>query len=235
MTDAGTALLAVVASGVVSAIVSFVARRHEAALRIQTERAIKVQETDLRRALDLELQRARSEIESALKAHEIRLRVEADLRLKLVDRMLADVGQFRAKLFEAFNMIYRLTQEAEPRGDTDRFAELVDQTQVTFAAVPTSAAYMPPELLEAAVVLFHEAHECFVDVVGWVHEPTREQRTPKARHTSARIEAIGLRARRLFGAWQEKQFSMLLSGANLPVAKIADGENVDLAPGRSPG
>jgi hypothetical protein len=187
---------------------------------VQTEQTIKAHEAELRRLVDQEMHRVRGEVERDLKSHEIRLRVQADLGLKLIDRMLNDVGQYRMKLVAAFNSIYLLTQEAEPNGSTARFAELVEEARRTFTAVPTAAPYVPPELSEQAILLFDEAHECFLNVVRWAKLPTREERTARCMNTNSTIEDVAQRARKLFGDWQRQQFAMLRDGLADPAGGL---------------
>jgi hypothetical protein len=187
-------------------------KANEQALRSDVEHAIKTHEAHLRVLVEREVQKARGEVERELKSHEIRLRVEADIRLRFIDRILTDVGQYRTKLVTAFNSIYFMTQEAEPRGATPKLGELAEDAKRAFAAVPASGAYIPPELLSEAIALFDEAHECFRNVVEWAILPTRAERTPRCLETNGRIESIAARSRDLFGAWQSKQFAILRAG-----------------------
>jgi hypothetical protein len=207
-------------------VFGYITRRDEQSLRVQSENAIKanaetlrldvdrqLQETrarleqagktheaELRLLVDRQVQTARGEVERDLKSHEIRQRVEADLRLKLIDRVLNDVSLYRGRLTVAFNSIYLVTQEAEPNGNTARLAELIEEANRAFVAVPNSAAYVPSEILEPAIVLFNEAHDCFRQVVRWAQLPAREERRTRSLETNAKIEEIALRARSLLGA-----------------------------------
>jgi hypothetical protein len=224
-----TILLSAAASAVMTLVVNYFGRRQEHQLRIDSEtkirerdhalrkkveRGLKLHEAELRVMVEHAVQKARAEVERDLKTHEIRLRVAADLRLKLTDRVLNDVGQYRTKLTAAFNSIYLITQEAEPRGKTPRLEELVEDARRAFAAVPTSGPFVPPELLDSAVILVEEAHNCFRSVVEWAVLPTRPERTARCLETNAKIEEIGDRARLLFGDWQRKEFAVLRTGVD---------------------
>ncbi len=224
MADLYAVVLGAVAGAVCSWIFNYFNRRDEHNLRIRSENAIKANEQALRSdvektlrtheaqlklLVEKEVLKARGEVERELKTHEIRLRVEGDLRLRFIDRILTDVGQYRTKLVAAFNSIYFMTQEAEPKGATAKLAELTEDAKHAFAAVPASGAYIPPELLNDAIALFDEGYECMRGVVGWAHLPTRADRTTRCIETNAKIESIAARSRDLFGTWQSKQFAIL--------------------------
>ena len=162
----------------------------------------------LRLELDGKLQQMRGEIEKDLKLHEVRLRVAAEFRLKLMDHMLTDVADFRAKLGKAAGSIILLAHEVEPRGGgSERARELLREAQQAHVALAGAGPYMPPELRARASSLAQEFHEALSDVVSWANLPSREERSARCIKTSEAMGEIDARTKALFNAWQQNEFA----------------------------
>lgn len=163
-------------------------------------------EASLKQQVDIEVNRARGEIEHALKTHEARLRVAAEFRMKMLERMLGDVAAFRGGLNAAIGAITLLADEAALNGATAQGHDLLRAARETFATLPSSAPFMPPKLLVAATAFANEFLECLRDVVAWsaLEKPARLDR---CKATFDRMEEISTRSQALFGTWQTEQFN----------------------------
>lgn len=163
-------------------------------------------EAELKRQVDLDVQRARGEIERELKAEEARLRVAAEFRLRMLDRVVGDVAAFRSALNAAVGSISVLAQEVAPSGATEKSHEILRAAHQAFANLPASGPFMPPQLLVAGTSIANEFHDCLKDVVRWSALP-KPERVEACRATFDRMEEISNRSKELFGAWQSQQFA----------------------------
>lgn len=173
-------------------IVGFLYRRLEAKLKLH---------------VDIQVQKARGEVERELKNHEVRLRVAAEFRLKMLERMLADAADFRMKLGASIGAIYMLVHEVEPHGGgTERAMELFRNAQQAFAALSGAGPFMPTKLRSSAGEMANEFNHCLRDVVEWSNLPSHDERTPRCRDTVARMQAISAQSQKLFGDWQKESY-----------------------------
>lgn len=195
-------------SVLVMALVAFSHKRLEARLRKDVDEKLKGYEAALKLHVDTQVQRVRGEVERDLKNHEVRLRVAADIRLKMLDRMLADVADYRSKLGAGIGAISMLAHEVEPNGGrTERARELLRSAELAFAALSGAGPFVPADLHSSATEIANEFNDCLREVVEWSNLPTREERTQKCHVTVAKMETISVRSKKLFGGWQAAQFS----------------------------
>lgn len=191
----------------VATLVAFAQRRLEAQLRREVDKEIKNHEAILKLHVDTQVQKARGEVERELKNHEVRLRIAAEFRLKMLERMLADVADFRTKLGASFGATYMFVQEVEPYGGgTERARELLKIAQQAFSALSGAGPFMPPALRSGASEISTQFQSCLRDVVEWSSLPTRDERTPRFRETAEQMQALSARSQKLFGDWQDAQY-----------------------------
>ncbi len=194
--------------GLVSVVAYFLQRRLSHRLDID----LKTREANLRAHVDITVHRARVDIERDLKNHEVRLRVAADFRLKMLDRMMTDVADFRAKQGMAIAATIQLMNEVAPRGGrSERAAELFVAAQERFAALSSAGPFMPAELFGPTTDLANEFNACLREVAEWSSLQSQEERYARCEQTSAKMTEIASRARQLFGTWQAQQFHQFTS------------------------
>ncbi len=217
----------------IATFVAFAQRRFEAQLRREVERDIKNHEATLKLQVDTQVQKARGEVERELKSHEVRLRIAAEFRLKMLERMLADVADFRTKLGASFGATYMFVQEVEPNGGgTERARELLKIAQQAFSALSGAGPFMPPALRLGASEISNQFQSCLRDVVEWSSLPTRDERTPRFRETAEQMQALGAQSQKLFSDWQKESydsFTQMLDRLGEPSKQ----ENTALPPGHS--
>ena len=154
----------------------------------------------------------RGEIERDLKHHEVRLRVAAEFRLKMLERMLTDVADYRSKLGAAIGATSLLIHEVHPRGGRSEGArELLSAALHSFAALSGAGPFMPGELQAPSTEITNDFYGCLQDVVDWSNLASEEERHARCLKTSARMTEVGGRSTQLFGTWQAQQFDQFTS------------------------
>jgi hypothetical protein len=169
-------------------------------------------EAKLRLGVDAAIQRVRGEVERDLKNHEVRLRVAGEFRLKLLDRQMGDVADFRSKLGGAIGAIGLLAHEVVPHGGmTERARALMHDAQKAFAALAGAGPFMPPQLHADAAAVADHFHDALRDVVDWSALPQERDRHERCVKTNATMTALSQQSRALFGEWQTEQFAAFAS------------------------
>lgn len=178
-------------------------------------------EAKLRLDVDSAIQRQRGELERELKNHEVRLRVAADFRLKMLEMMLQSAAEFRRALGKFVEAIQVLVHEVEPRGNTPRAQELLRAAVDAFAALGGAGPFMPVDLLNEATEVANAFKSCLDDVAAWGNLPTREERTTSCLKTADSLNSASARSKNLFGPWQANQFATFTRELDRLVANSA--------------
>jgi hypothetical protein len=168
---------------------------------------------------------AKGELKHDLKTHEVRLRIDAEFRLRILERMLTDVADFRSKLGDAIAAVTLLTHEVEPNGGNDeRARELLWEALKAFGALSGAGPVMPPDLRAKASELANRFQDALRDVVNWSSLPSREERRQRCIQTDERMAEMGRESHALFGGWLAARFDATLRAIEKESAAAAPAE-----------
>jgi hypothetical protein len=183
-------------------------------------RFLQRQAARLRADVEGHLHRVKGEVERDLRQHEVRLRVEAEMRLRLLERTLTDVADYRSKFGEVMGRITRLVHEVEPNGAaTDEARRLHAAVLDAFTALSAAGPFTPPDLRATATRVANGFKDCLRDVVSWGRLPTRPERTAACEKTDVAMRALADEWQSVFGGWIEKRMAEYEDS----LRRIADG------------
>ena len=194
-----------------------------------------------RRNLEQQLAELRFTLDHTLKSHDANMRLSSDARLRLLERMLTDVGQYRTKSNAAAAALERFVTEAVPSGHSDRAKVLFAECQEAFRAVPQAGPFVPPDVLEPATLLFGELQKALRDAAEWSALLERDDRDARCAKMANALEITAERYRELFGGWLMAQYQKhdLLAGVDLattpclPVTKTTASGSPHALPAKS--
>lgn len=191
---------------IVGAIIGGAVAMGVAVIGVAANVAYRRLEAKLRGEVDLQIQAARGNIERDLKVHEVRLRIAAETRLKMLELMLHDAAEFRRALGTAIGATTLLAHEAVPNGSSPRARELLLEAQRAFAQLSGAGPFMPATLLTAATEVANEFQDALRDVVDWSNLSDRAEREERCKKTNEAMTATSSRSKVLFSRWQAAQF-----------------------------
>jgi hypothetical protein len=187
--------------------------------------------------MDQQMTELRFTLDRALKSHDANMRLRSDARLRILERMLTDVGQYRTKSNAAMAALERFVTEAVPSGQTERAKGLFAECQEAFRAVPQAGPFVPPDVLDPATILFGELQEAMRDAAAWSVLPDRGDREARCAKMANALEATGQRYRGLFGGWLMAQYQKhdLLAGVEMvttPAPPVPASESLRARPAK---
>jgi hypothetical protein len=166
-------------------------------------------------------------VDVQLKGHDARLRIAADWRIKMLDKMLEAGGDLRVRLNGIFAAINELSREASLRGRGDRTQALVDKCDDAIRKISTVGGFLPPLLIEEARTLLKRFDGIVFDIVTWSNLPSKVERDAACDATDKKIEALAKDMTSTFGCWhemmwklQEQQLSVLASADPQRMEKV---------------
>jgi hypothetical protein len=158
-------------------------------------------------------------VDTQLKGHDARLRIAAEWRIKMLDKMLEAGGELRVRLNGIFAAIDELLREATLNGAAGETQSLVKKCDDARRAVTTVGGYLPPPLIEQARGLLDRSDEVVSDIVEWANKEHLDERNTACDATNLKIKALAEDMTKTFSAWhatmwglQEEQLSLLASG-----------------------
>lgn len=166
-------------------------------------------------------------VDAELKSHDARLRIAAEWRLKMLDKMLDAGGDLRVRLNGIFAAINELSREANLNGPSDETRTLVKKCDDVIRKVGTVGGFLPPPLIVEARSLLRRFDDIVHEIVAWSNKKSKPERDAACDATDQTIYVLAEDMTKTFGDWhnamwrrQEQQLSALASGDERKVEQL---------------
>jgi hypothetical protein len=137
---------------------------------------------------------------------EAQLKVAAEWRLKMLERMLDAGGALRMKLNANFAAINKLSRHVTVHGADAHAQTLVHELDAALRDVTTVGGFLTPSLTTLAREFIQRFDAIGHHVVEWANRPTHEERLAGCQEADLELEALSRDMTDVFAAWHQQMW-----------------------------